>query len=514
MLFNSYAFILLFMPLTAVGFFLFARRGKGFGAGWLAICSLFFYGWWDYRYLGLLLLSVSCNYLAGHYITHRQCTPAGKQMLAIAVVANLLLLGYYKYADFFISSANTAFATDWPLLGIVLPIGISFFTFTQIAFLVDAYLGKVTEYRFIYYLLFVTYFPHLIAGPVLHHKEMMPQFDEAKNYRPHLENIAIGLTIFVIGLAKKVLIADNLAVYASPVFMPQAENPSLFIAWGGVLAYTFQLYFDFSGYSDMAIGLSRLFGVRLPLNFASPYKAANIVEFWRCWHMTLSRFLRDYLYIPLGGNRCGKIRQQANLMLTMLLGGLWHGAGWNFVIWGGLHGLFLVLNHAWRASTSHLPSFLPARVARVLAIALTFLCVVFAWVYFRAPDLPTANRLVIGMLGGFGAALPDSIASLLASTKPLLEHAGIITYLGGGTIFLETWTAVTCSALIAFVAPNTQQIMSRFNPALCEAGRMPERPSTRLLWAPQRLAALAVGLLFAAGVLALSRPTEFLYFQF
>lgn len=514
MLFNSYTFILLFLPLTAASFFLIARWGKGIGAGWLALCSLFFYGWWDYRYLGLLLLSICGNYLVGHYIAHRPGTPAGKRMLTVTVVANLLLLGYYKYADFFISSANTAFATDWPLLGIVLPIGISFFTFTQIAFLVDAYLGKVTEYRFVYYLLFVTYFPHLIAGPILHHKEMMPQFDEDKNYRPHAENIAIGLTIFAIGLAKKVLIADNLAVYASPVFMPEAENPSLFIAWGGVLAYTFQLYFDFSGYSDMAIGLSRLFGVRLPLNFASPYKAANIVEFWRCWHMTLSRFLRDYLYIPLGGNRCGKVRQQANLMLTMLLGGLWHGAGWNFVIWGGLHGLFLVLNHAWQVSTSHLPSLLPAPVTRVLAIALTFLCVVFAWVYFRAPDLPTANHLVIGMLGGFGAALPDSIVSQLAPVKPLLERLGITTYLGGGSIFLETWVTVIGAALIAFLAPNTQQIMGRFNPALFEAGRIPERPSNRLLWAPQHLAALAVGLLFAAGVLALSRPTEFLYFQF
>ena len=212
MLFNSYAFILLFLPLTAAGFFLVARWGKGIGAGWLALCSLFFYGWWDYRYLSLLLLSICGNYLAGHYIAHRPGTPAGKRMLTVAVVANLLLLGYYKYADFFISSANTAFTADWPLLGIILPIGISFFTFTQIAFLVDAFLGKVTEYRFVYYLLFVTYFPHLIAGPILHHKEMMPQFDEDRNYRPHAENIAIGLTIFAIGLAKKVLIADNLAV--------------------------------------------------------------------------------------------------------------------------------------------------------------------------------------------------------------------------------------------------------------------------------------------------------------
>ncbi|MDR2839009.1 MAG: MBOAT family protein [Azonexus sp.] len=514
MLFNSYAFILLYLPLTLLGFFLAARRSKAAGAGWLALCSLFFYGWWDYRYLGLLLLSVCGNYGAGHYIARRAGTSTARRMLAVAVTTNLLLLAYYKYADFFITSANAILTTDWPLLGIVLPIGISFFTFTQIAFLVDAYSGKVTEYRFVYYLLFVTYFPHLIAGPILHHKEMMPQFDEDRNYRPHAANFAIGLTIFAIGLAKKVLIADNLAAYATPVFAPQADAPSLLIAWGGVLAYTFQLYFDFSGYSDMAIGLSRLFGVRLPLNFASPYKATNIVEFWRRWHMTLSRFLRDYLYIALGGNRCGKFRQQLNLMLTMLLGGLWHGAGWNFVIWGGLHGLFLVLNHRWRAATHRLPTLLPKPLTSILSGTLTFVCVVFAWVYFRSPDLATANRLVLGMFGGFGASLPESLVSLLGPLGPWLEQIGITTHLGGGSSFIETWAMLGVAALIAFLAPNTQQIMSRFEPTLDEARYVPAPLSPRLLWLPSRATAIGAGLLLAAGLLALSRPTEFLYFQF
>ena len=510
MLFNSYAFILLYLPLTVLGFFLAARYGKAAGAGWLALCSLFFYGWWDYRYIGLLLLSIGGNYRAGHYIAHRAGTPAAKRMLTLAVTANLLLLGYYKYADFFIASANAVLATDWPLLGIILPIGISFFTFTQIAFLVDAYVGKVTEYRFIHYLLFVTYFPHLIAGPVLHHKEMMPQFDKDANYHPHAANFAIGLTIFAIGLAKKVLIADNLAAYAAPVFAPQADAPSLFIAWGGVLAYTFQIYFDFSGYSDMAIGLSRLFGVHLPLNFASPYKATNIIEFWRRWHMTLSRFLRDYLYIPLGGSRRGPLRRQINLMLTMLIGGLWHGAAWNFVIWGGLHGLFLALNHGWQSCASRLPTPLPTSLTRILGWMLTFTCVAFAWAYFRSPDLSTANRLVLGMLGAFGAALPESLASLLGPARLWLERAGITTYLGGGSLFIETWVAVGVAALIAFLAPNTQQIMGRFEPAQ----HAPEYPPSRLLWLPRRATAIGTGLLLAAGLLALSRPTEFLYFQF
>jgi len=236
MLFNSYSFLLAYLPVTLLGFFTLGRFGKGVGATWLAACSLFFYAWWDYTYLALLLGSICANYLAGSFIARRPGSIEGRRMLGLAVATNLALLGYYKYADFFLGSANTLLGTDWHLLGIILPIGISFFTFTQIAFLADAYAGKVTEYRFIYYVLFVTYFPHLIAGPVLHHKEMMPQFDEDKNYQPAAANFAIGLTIFAIGLAKKVLIADSLAGYAAPVFAPQGDNPSLFLAWGGALA--------------------------------------------------------------------------------------------------------------------------------------------------------------------------------------------------------------------------------------------------------------------------------------
>ena len=513
MLFNSYSFLLAYLPITVFGFFFFGRFGKLAGATWLAACSLFFYAWWDYRYLFLLLTSICGNYYAGGYISRHAGVARGRRVLTLAVAANLLLLGYYKYADFFLSSANAVLGTEWPILGIVLPIGISFFTFTQIAFLADAYAGKVTEYRFVYYVLFVTYFPHLIAGPVLHHKEMMPQFDLAGNYRPQLANFAVGATIFAIGLAKKVLIADNLAGYAAPVFAPGAAVPSLFIAWGGALAYTFQLYFDFSGYSDMAIGLSRIFGVRLPLNFNSPYKSCNITEFWRRWHMTLSRFLRDYLYIPLGGNRYGQFRRQSNLMATMVLGGLWHGAGWNFVIWGGLHGAYLVINHAWRDFAQSIPVTLPPRIAAVLGVAFTFVCVVFAWVYFRAPDLATANRIVLGMTGGWGAALPDGMMSRIAPLKDTLESLGVHSFLGGGASFVETWVWIVVAAAIAFIAPNTQEIMGRFEPALIE-DRQPQKLAKHFVWQPSRRHAVAIGLLLALGILALSRPTEFLYFQF
>ena len=343
---------------------------------------------------------------------------------------------------------------------------------------------------------------------------MMPQFDEDRNYRPDAANFAVGLTIFAIGLAKKVLLADNLAGYAAPAFDPHAEALSLFLAWGGVLAYTFQLYFDFSGYSDMAIGLSRLFGVRLPLNFNSPYKASNISDFWRRWHMTLSRFLRDYLYIPLGGNRHGPLRRHFSLLTTMVLGGLWHGAGWNFVVWGALHGAYLVVNHAWQDLSARIPLSLPPRLGHGLGVAITFLCVVVAWVYFRAPDLATAHRLLAGLSGACGAAIPESIGSRLGALRPMLEGMGIGSFLGGGSTFIETWLWVAVGASIAFLAPNTQEILGRYEPALPVERRTGFRVAPRLLWHPCRRDAVLYGLLFAVGLLALSRPTEFLYFQF
>ena len=506
MLFNSYSFLFVFLPITLLGYFSFGRVSRRLGATWLAGASLFFYAWWDYRYIALLLVSICANYTAGSYISKHAGEQRGRRILVVAIAINLMLLGYYKYADFFVVSANSIAGTTWPVLGIILPIGISFFTFTQIAFLADAYAGKVKETEFVNYLLFVTYFPHLIAGPVLHHKEMMPQFALDRNYKPLAENFGVGLSFFVLGLAKKVLIADNLAGYASPIFDTNAASPSLFAAWGGSLAYTLQLYFDFSGYSDMAVGLARMFGVRLPLNFNSPYKARSIAEFWRRWHMTLSRFLKDYLYIPLGGNRHGPTRRQLNLATTMILGGLWHGAGWNFVIWGALHGLFLVVHQGWQGLCRYIPFTLPRKLTHILAVLVTFLCVVFAWVYFRAPDLATANRVVTGMLGGFGGALPEPILARLGFFRPLLEGMGIQSYLGGGAVFVETWAWVAAGSVIAFFAPNTQEIVAHFESASADSHHQPRALTS--------LHAVSLGMLLGVAILALSRPTEFLYFQF
>lgn len=515
MLFNSFSFLFIFLPITMLGFFLLSKKSHLAAAGWLACASLFFYGWWSLEYIPLLLGSIIFNYAIGWQIGNAGSRAIRKRWLAFAVTADLLLLAYFKYTDFFIGSLNQAGA-DIPALNVILPVGISFFTFTQIAFLVDTYQGKVAEYRFVHYLLFVTYFPHLIAGPVLHHKEMMPQFDQPATYTLSSSNLAVGLAIFAIGLAKKVLIADNLAPHANFLF-DQPGTTSLLVVWGGVLAYAFQLYFDFSGYSDMAIGLSRMFGIRLPLNFNSPYKSVNIIDFWRRWHMTLSRFLRDYLYIGLGGNRHGAARRYLNLMTTMVLGGLWHGAGWNFVIWGTLHGAYLMVNHAWIvfAERIHFPR--SSRVWTICSVALTFIAVCFAWVFFRSSELGHAMAIVRGMAGMSGVALPDAIGNQLGGMRGMLEQAGINFYLGGGARFVETWAWVSIGGLIAFMLPNTQQIMDKFDPAFDYALHRdaPRGVLARLLsWRPSPQWACATGVLLVFCLLSLNRPAEFLYFQF
>src|SRR5262245_41497677 len=414
MLFNSHAFIFLFLPAALLGFFALGAVNRKLAAAWLVACSLFFYGWWNPAFVALLGASLLFNYIVGLSIVRaRAAEPArAKRVLALAIAADLAVLGYFKYANFFLDNVNALLGTEASLGAIILPLGISFFTFTQIAFLVDAWQGKAEEYSLTHYALFVTYFPHLIAGPILHHREMMRQFQCLETYRPHYDKLAAGLTIFVIGLFKKVIIADGVASYVAPVFEAPAAGVTLTFleAWCGALAYTFQLYFDFSGYSDMAVGLSLLFGIRLPINFHSPYKAVNIIEFWRRWHMTLSRFLRDYLYYPLGGNRRGPGRRYVNLMATMLLGGLWHGAGWTFVVWGVLHGFYLVVNHAWRALRARLGHDLKrsSRWGRALGCLVTFVAVVVGWVVFRADSLDTASSLLRAMAGMNGLVVPDA----------------------------------------------------------------------------------------------------------
>ncbi|MBI5559572.1 MAG: MBOAT family protein [Deltaproteobacteria bacterium] len=393
MIFSSPQFILLFLPIAFLGYFYLNRiRLVLAGKAWLVAVSLFFYAYWNVAYLPLLLGSIFFNFAVGTGLS-RNPAPARSRIsrrfiLAASITANIALLGYFKYANFLIDNFNAAFHVNYVYPRILLPLGISFFTFTQIAYLVDSYRGEAKEYDFLNYALFVTFFPHLIAGPILHHREMMPQFASRWTLAVRYRHIVLGLFIFSIGLFKKVVIADTFAIWANAGF-DGGMSLDFFTAWAASLSYTFQLYFDFSGYCDMAIGAALLFNIWLPINFNSPYKALDIQDFWRRWHMTLSRYLRDYLYIPLGGNRCSTVRVYANLMATFVLGGLWHGASWMFVIWGALHGAALVAHRAW--------SKLGLRLPRPAAWVLTFGFINITWVFFRATTLAEALRILRAM---------------------------------------------------------------------------------------------------------------------
>jgi alginate O-acetyltransferase complex protein AlgI len=450
-LFTTAPFVFLYLPTVAIGFFALGRAPRA-AAAWLGLASLFFYGYWVPVYLLLLIVSITTNYATGIAIgkLRDQRGAAGakksKQVLIAGLVFNLGVLSYFKYANFFLDTLRAVSDLSLPTADVILPIGISFFTFTQIAFLVDSYQKGTREYRFIHYLLFVTYFPHLVAGPVLHHAQMMPQFSDPAIYRASPSKIAAGLVLFALGLAKKIVVADGVAPYADSVFDAVATGsvPTTGEAWCGALAYTFQLYFDFSGYSDMAVGLSMIFGVKLPYNFASPYRATNISEFWRRWHMTLSAFLRDYLYIAMGGNRKGPARRHVNLMVTMLLGGLWHGAGWTFVVWGGLHGLYLVLHHTvGQRMAAALKQVLPTLAVTLLAWLLTMLAVVIAWVFFRAVNFESAGRILSAMF---------TEAAQLEFPK-ILFNAGLDPIRGA-------WIIAAC-ALIAVLPANTNRMFER-----------------------------------------------------
>lgn len=504
MLFNSYEFIVAFLPLTVIGYYLLARFiSHEWAQGWLIAASLFYYGWWNPIYLVLIISSALFNFFYGGIVGRFTRTRRPNLLsLIVGVVVNLAVLAYFKYANFFVDNINAAFDVGWTLSEVILPLAISFFTFQQIAYLVDLYEDNAPIYDFREYMLFVVFFPQLIAGPIVHHKEMMPQFEERDTYRLRWENIAVGLTFFSFGLFKKVVIADPLGLRASEVFAAAGDGLSLYAweAWAGALAYTLQIYFDFSGYTDMAVGLALLFGIRLPLNFNSPYAAYNIIEFWRRWHMTLSRFLRDYVYITLGGNRHGIVIRDANIMATMFIGGLWHGAGWTFVFWGVLHGLFLLVNHHFRElrkklfgqeklSDTKSPSSAKFSPGKILGMALTFLCVLLAWVLFRASDFPAAVALYKAMFG----------------LEEVTAHARLF----------KPQIFAFMAVLVAFcwISPNLQRFMANyFQPP--EGDRAPKVEPCRFAWRPNLAWAVLTGLVFLAAFLSLSNRSEFLYYQF
>jgi len=545
MLFSSPLFIFLFLPCVLIFYYAFIKRGSfNYAIYSLVAFSLLFYGWWKPAYLLLIVSSVVGNYLLGTWIGTLKIRSSNwaRLMVTFGVAANLASIGYFKYANFFVDNVNKVINTGVVLEPILLPLAISFFTFQQIAYLVDIYRGEPHERSFRNYALFVTFFPQLIAGPIVHHKEMLPQFLHNEHQKKIAQNLALGISIFAIGLFKKVIIADGVAGYSDAVFnlAESGAKITFFDAWLGSLAYTCQLYFDFSGYSDMAIGLARLFGIRLPLNFNSPYKARNIIEFWRRWHMTLSRFLRDYLYIPLGGSKGGRLFTYRNLFIVMFLGGLWHGAGWTFILWGCLHGVYLLINHAWQAwrKANGLSPVSARLFSRILSTLTTFIVVVVAWVYFRAESIEAANTILMGMAGLNGATLPLHWAPMFENQSALVSSLGVsfaqvnqvgvlfplvkdILVLFGITTdstaigSLTGLVTLIIPLLIIFFAPNTQQIFFCHNPAFEIYKGEIKRMYIRIFeWHQTRYWAIIIAIIGAYGCFGGSGVTRFLYFNF
>lgn len=453
-------------------------------AGWLAFASLFFYAYWDAGFLTILLASILYNYSMGKLI-EKVNSSWKKLCLFLGISGNILLLGYYKYTIFLIDNVNNFFQTGLYVPEIILPIGISFFTFTQAAYLVDLYRGITKNMSFVYYLEFVTIFPHLIAGPIIVHRDMQPQFTNPDNLNVKYDNLANGLAIFVLGLAKKVVVADSLAEWSNFVFS-NAGSVSSLAAWIGTLAYTFQLYFDFSGYSEMAIGLGLMLNLKFPVNFNSPYTSASFIEFWRRWHMTLGLWVREYLYIPLGGNRRGEMRKYFNLFIAMLVVGIWHGAGWTFVFWGGIHGILLLLNHGWRYMGGNLP--------RVIAVPMTFLCCHLCWVFFRAESFSDACQLIRSMTDLFGMSL--SVGALPLGWTNMLNIIGMAP--ASSSFELSIYCIATMFVLMFVVqfVPNPYCMLER--------GYLRAR----------KLLFIIIVLLLLFSLMGITKTGEFLYFQF
>jgi D-alanyl-lipoteichoic acid acyltransferase DltB (MBOAT superfamily) len=536
MLFNSNAFVFVFLPVVLAAFFGLRRAlGARAALAFLLTASLFFYGWWNPAYVFLIAVSIAVNFSVARTIERTTGVRARGWLLAGGVGFDLGLLGYFKYANFFVANVETLTGRSFGWIEVALPIAISFFTFQQIAYLVDTWRGQRSGGRLLDYAVFVSFFPQLIAGPIVHHRELLPQLGDERRLRLSRANLSVGLTIFVVGLFKKTVIADTMAGFSTPVFAAAEGDAALIFidAWGAALAYAFQIYFDFSGYSDMAIGLARMFGLRLPINFESPYKAASIVDFWRRWHITLSRFLRDYLYIPLGGNRLGTGRRYANLWLTMLLGGLWHGAGWNFLLWGGLHGSYLVVNHLWRAVRGA-SGAAPQPGVRALCVGLTFAVTVVAWVPFRAETGHGSQRMLAAMFAPAALGAGEDIARWTGFRKhpdgpdaELRVPVGDLERSDWRFWILEpfdlelggAWWIALCMVIV-WGLPNTRQWMGPYDPGLATYPAPPSRwaePDGPRLgrWRPAPGWALFGSLLAFAAVVAIQgRLSEFIYFQF
>ncbi|HEY9177098.1 MAG TPA: MBOAT family O-acyltransferase [Flavipsychrobacter sp.] len=488
MLFNSYGFLLVFLPLTWSIYFL-LNKYTSFESGkfFLLLASVVFYSWWNPVYVFLLLFTILFNFIVGRQLSYNKTNFTRKALLISGVAVNLSLLGYYKYCNFFIDNTNALLHTGISMQEIILPLGISFITFQTIAFLVDCYKGQTKEYNLVNYSLFVTFFPQLIAGPIVHHGEMLPQFAQKENKYINYENLLRGSMLVMLGLVKKMIIADTFAIWANNGF-DVAASLNFAEAWITSLSYTFQLYYDFSGYCDMAVGLGLMFNIRIPFNFNSPYKATGIADFWRRWHITLSRFLRDYLYIPLGGNKKGFGRELSNLLIVFVLGGLWHGAAWTFVFWGFLHGMAIITERLFRLTQIKLPVF--------ASWLLTFNFVNAAWVFFRADSWADAIKVLKGMAGLNGIVLPESLQRF-----GILAKASMISFGEWNSALLEKpyysnrilFYLVVFSILAVFFK-NSQELLLNSKLRL-----------TRVAW---------IYSLFLLALVLLGDNPQFLYFNF
>jgi alginate O-acetyltransferase complex protein AlgI len=519
MLFNSYEFIFVFLPVTVAVFFLLGSASRTWALRWVIVSSLLFYAWWRPVNILILAPAIGINFIVARQIQRLrgrgQHGPA-KALLIAGILANLGFLGYFKYSNFAAGVVNDALGTDFVLAAIILPLGISFITFQKIAFLIDVHAGHVESFTLQDYCLFVLFFPQLIAGPIVHYREMMPQFRGAPcRFDGH--TVAIGVTLFVFGLFKKTVLADGIAPLVTPIYERAAAGDAIALvpAWMAALGFTLQIYFDFSGYTDMALGIARVFGVRLPPNFNSPLQATSIIEFWSRWHMTLTRFLTAYVYNPLvlsltrrrlasghavlngRGTRAGAfvVLTLGPTLLTMLLSGVWHGAGYLFILWGLLHGVLLTINHAWRLyGRRAAPASVEERLTRSMHWLLTLTCVVVSMVLFRSQTLAAATDILQGLVGMNGLGLASGSGFALART------AGWISMLG----------------VIAVACPNTLQLLARYEPAL---GWKPDRGGVsiggrNLGWNASPAWAAMVSVAAAIAIMRTGGPSEFLYWQF
>lgn len=543
MLFNSVEFIFAFVPVTLAGFFALGIVSRAWALRWLILASLFFYACW--RPLNVLIIapSIIINFVLARIMLrlgeNEKQRHWSKAVLVLGIAFNVAFLGFFKYVDFTLGAINDVFGANLILTQIILPLGISFITFQKIAFLIDVHAGRVKSFTLQEYALFVLFFPQLIAGPIVHFGEMMPQFRGAPG-RFDKENFSVGLTLFFFGLFKKVFLADHIGPLVTPIYDQAAagNSVSLLLAWMAAIGFTLQIYFDFSGYTDMALGLARFFGIRLPPNFYSPLQASSIIDFWLRWHMTLTRFLTAYIYNPLllsltrrrvakgrpafGGRNTtvGAFVQllMFPLLLTMFVSGLWHGAGYLFILWGLLHGVFLSINHGWRLIG---PKFWPDRSSydrfmTPIGFALTFVAVATSMVIFRSSTMEAASNLLKGMIGLNGVALPQDLYDRLGPLVGWLRSMGVVAEAGSSQSFLMMTVSIAALMFIALVCPNTLQILARYEPALGVKPRPTDQSTGGMVveWKASLPWAIGVSIIAATGIFFIGRESQFLYWQF